>query len=163
MNKVKNKNQKGFLLIGLLIVAAIIAILFVMISPDEGASYFTENAQGHQSHILKKTRKESRATGGKTGIHAEIHTVEGEADVARKNICILDDIIDTGGTIIRVIEHLKSLGAKKVIVGATHGIFSGGKVAEKILKSSCSHIFITDAILSSDNPKVEIIKLSKIK
>ncbi len=119
---------------------------FVLVSPDEGASYFTENAQGHKAHSLKKVRHESKETGKETEIYADIHTMEGEVDVEGKNVCILDDIIATGGTTIRAIEHLKSRGAKKIIVGATHGVFAGENIAEKILKSSCKHIFVTDAI-----------------
>ena len=102
----------------------------MVISPDEGASYFTENAQGHS---LKKVRNESKAIGKNTGIHADIKKLEGDVDVKGKNICILDDIIATGGTIIRAIEHLKKLGANKIVVGATHGVFSGEKIPEKIL------------------------------
>ncbi|HBA46036.1 hypothetical protein A2W67_03575 [Candidatus Nomurabacteria bacterium RIFCSPLOWO2_02_40_28] len=114
---------------------------FVVISPDEGASYFTESAQGHS---LKKVRHESKAT--KNQIHARIHKMEGEVPVRGKNVCILDDIISTGGTIIRAIEHLKSRGAKKIIVGTTHGVFAGEKIAEKILKNGCTHLFVTNAI-----------------
>ena len=72
--------------------------------------------------------------------------MEGEIDVEGKNVCILDDIISTGGTIVRAIEHLKARGAKKVIVGATHGVFAGHRIAEKILNNSCSELFITDSI-----------------
>ena len=118
---------------------------FVLISPDEGSSYFTKNAQGHITHSLKKVRHESKVTGTKT-IHADIYTMEGEIDVEGKNVCILDDIIATGGTIVRAIEHLKSRGAKKIIVGTTHGVFAGDKIVEKILKSGCKHLFVTNAI-----------------
>ena len=136
---------------------------FVVISPDAGSSYFIENARGYKGHSLQKTRKESRATGIKTSIHADIHKIEGEADVRRKNVCILDDIISTGGTIIRAIEHLKSRGVEKIIVGATHGVFAGEKIAEKILKNHCNKIFITNAIIYNNDEKnnVEILKLTK--
>ena len=116
---------------------------FIVISPDEGSSYFIENAQGHS---LRKTRKESTANGTPTGIHAEIHKMEGEVDVEGKNVCILDDIISTGGTIIRATEHLKSRGARKIIVGATHGVFAGENIAEKILRNNCDQLFTTNAI-----------------
>lgn len=129
---------------------------FLVISPDQGSSYFIENAQGHS---LQKTRKESTATGESTGVHAEIHKMEGEIDVKGKNICILDDIISTGGTIIRAIEHLRARGAKKVIVGAAHGVFAGEKIAEKILKKRCDKIFVTNTIICEDNINVEILKL----
>ena len=132
---------------------------FIVISPDEGSSHFTEHAQGHKSHSLKKTRKETSATDNHTGIHGDVHTMEGEVDVKDKNICILDDIISTGGTIIRAVEHLKKLGANKIIVGATHGVFAGEKIAEKILKTSCSELFVTNAILQNQKLKVKILKL----
>ena len=128
---------------------------FVVISPDEGSSYFIENAQGHS---LKKTRKNTATTNGKTGIHAEVDKIEGHVDVKGKNVVILDDIIATGSTIMHASKHLKTLGAKKIIVGATHGVFAGVNIAEKILKNSCDKIFITNAIIGSNN-KVEILKL----
>jgi len=134
---------------------------FVLISPDEGSSYFTENARGHcAAHSLKKMRHESK-TVKKTGIHAEICTMEGEVDVKGKNVCILDDIISTGGTIIRAIAHLKSRGAEKIIVGATHGVFAGEKIPEKILKNSCNKIFITNAVFGKDNRNIVVLKLLK--
>ncbi len=118
---------------------------FVVISPDEGSSYFIENAKGQVGHSLQKVRHES-SHGEKNNIHAEIHKIEGEIDVDGKNVCILDDIISTGGTIVRAIEHLKSRGAKKIIVGATHGVFAGENIAEKILKNNCSHLFVSNTI-----------------
>ena len=57
---------------------------FVVVSPDEGASYFTENAKGQMKHSLKKVRGESKANGEETGIHADIATMEGEIDVEGK-------------------------------------------------------------------------------
>jgi len=133
---------------------------FVVISPDEGSSYFIENAQGQKGHSLKKVRHESKATDQNTSIHAEIHTMEGEVDVAGRNVCILDDIISTGGTIVRAIEHLKARGAKKIIVGTTHGVFAGENIAQKILNNSCSKLFITNAIIGNDTTgKIEILTL----
>jgi ribose-phosphate pyrophosphokinase len=134
---------------------------FVVISPDEGSSYFTENAEGHKGY-LKKVRHESALTNSKTGIHADIKSIEGEIDVEGKNVCILDDMISTGGTIIRAIEHLKSRGAKKIIVGATHGVFAGENIAEKILKNSCDELFVTNSIISraiEQSDKLKVLKL----
>ncbi len=132
---------------------------FVVIAPDEGSSYFIENAKGQVGHSLIKTRTESKATEIKTGIHAEIHKIEGEVGVDDKNVCILDDMISTGGTIIRAIEHLKSRGAKKIIVGTVHGIFAGEKIAEKILKNGCSKLFTTSTIPQSSSA-VHVIEQS---
>lgn len=135
---------------------------FVLISPDEGASYFTEYAQGHTTgHNLQKVRKNSKATGKHTEIEADIHSMAGEIDVKGKNVCILDDIIATGGTIVRAIEHLKTRGAKKIIVGATHGVFAREGIANKIMDASCHNLFISNSILK-DNLEtfVSVVKLS---
>lgn len=133
---------------------------FVVIAPDEGSSYFIENAKGQIGHSLIKTRGESKATGTKTGIHAEIHKIEGEVEVDGKNVCILDDMISTGGTIVRASEHLKSRGAKKIIVGTVHGIFVGEKIAEKILNNNCEKLFTTNSIINN-NSEVVTLKLPK--
>ncbi|OGI99714.1 hypothetical protein A3H56_01140 [Candidatus Nomurabacteria bacterium RIFCSPLOWO2_02_FULL_42_24] len=105
---------------------------FVVVSPDEGASYFTEYAQGHSFRLKKKRKK-----------HNEVKYIKGEVNVRGKNVCILDDIIDTGDTIRRAIEHLQKNGAKRIIVGATHGIFSKGKIKKANL------VFTTDSIPNS--------------
>lgn len=120
---------------------------FVVVSPDEGASYFTKHAEG-LSHSLKKTRKSA----------TEIHKMEGHAEVKGKNVCILDDIIATGGTIMHATKHLKELGAKKIIVGTTHGVFAGENIADKISRSGCAKIFTTNSILQTNS--VHVIELS---
>ena len=127
---------------------------FIVISPDQGASYFTENAQGFS---LQKKRKLKKEHTSETGIHAAIHKMEGEVDVKGKNVCILDDIIAGGGTILRAIEHLRKRGAKKIITGAVHGVFVNKDVPKKILRK-CEHLFVTDTILQ-DNKKAKILKL----
>ncbi len=129
---------------------------FLVISPDESASYFTENAQGHS---LKKMRKVAEATGIGTGIHADVDKMEGDIDVKGKNVCIMDDMISTGGTVMRAIKHLQGLGAKEIIVGTTHGIFTGENIAKKIIQAGASHIFTTDSILTEKIKEVEILKL----
>ncbi len=118
---------------------------FYVVSPDEGASYFTENAQGFAMRKKRQRNKEH-------GLETEIHSIECEADANKKingkNICILDDMVATGGTIIHALKHLKEKGAKKIIVGATHGVFAGEKIAKKILKSGCSRLFVANSIPS---------------
>ncbi len=132
---------------------------FIVISPDQGSSYFVQNAEGYAMH---KKRKRTNKNDIKTEVHME-NKLNELMDVKGKNICILDDIIATGGTIRRAAEHLKARGAKKIIVGAVHGVFCGEKIPEKILKSSCDELFITNAILGTENlPKsVKILDLPK--
>ena len=79
-------------------------------------------------------------------------------------VCILiDDIIDSGGTIINAAHALLRRGAKEVHVYATHGVFSGDAV-KNIRNSKIKNLVITDSIDSSDKFKkvknIEILSIS---
>ncbi len=67
-------------------------------------------------------------------------------DVKGKNVCIIDDIIDTSGTLVEAAKTLREHGANKIYAFATHGIFSG-PAAERI--NSCVEleaVIVTDTI-----------------
>lgn len=66
-------------------------------------------------------------------------------DVNGRDVLLVDDMIDTGGTIVHAAEYLKKMGAKKVIVCATHGIFSG-TAPEKFKNSTIDELIVTDTI-----------------
>ena len=66
-------------------------------------------------------------------------------NVKDKTCIIVDDIIDSGGTIINSAKALKDRGAKEVYVYITHGVFSGEAV-RKIQKSAIKKLVITDSI-----------------
>ena len=79
-------------------------------------------------------------------------------------VCILiDDIIDSGGTIINAAHALLRRGAKEVHVYATHGVFSGDAV-KNIRNSKIKNLVITDSIDSSDKFKkvrnIEVLSIS---
>src|SRR5205809_1996228 len=77
-------------------------------------------------------------------------------DVAGKDILLVDDMIDTAGTIVNAANYIKEKGAKDIYVAATHGVFSGEAI-EKINASAIKEIIITDTIFQKDtivnNPK----------
>ena len=66
-------------------------------------------------------------------------------NVKDKTCIIVDDIIDSGGTIINSAKALKDRGAKEVYVYITHGVFSGEAV-KKIQQSAIKKLIITDSI-----------------
>ena len=66
-------------------------------------------------------------------------------NVKDKTCIIVDDIIDSGGTIINSAKALKDRGAKEVYVYITHGVFSGESV-KKIQQSAIKKLIITDSI-----------------
>tara|TARA_B100000809_G_scaffold16272_1_gene14555 strand:- start:146 stop:1078 length:933 start_codon:yes stop_codon:yes gene_type:complete len=66
-------------------------------------------------------------------------------NVKSKTCLIVDDIIDSGGTIVNAAKALKERGAKEVHVYVTHGVLSGESV-EKIKKSHIKNLVVTDTI-----------------
>lgn len=83
-------------------------------------------------------------------------------DVEGKNIVIVDDMIDTAGTIVKAAEMLKEKGAKTVRAVATHPVLSG-KAHERILNSALEEVIFTDSIpLIQDNPKIKILSAASI-
>lgn len=66
-------------------------------------------------------------------------------DVKGRDCVIVDDMIDTGGTLCKAAEALKNRGAKRVFAYATHPVFSG-KAAENIGGSVIDQVIVTDSI-----------------
>ncbi len=66
-------------------------------------------------------------------------------DVDGRDCVIVDDMIDTGGTLCKAAEALKERGAKRVFAYATHAVFSGS-AAENIANSVIDQVIVTDSI-----------------
>jgi ribose-phosphate pyrophosphokinase len=79
-------------------------------------------------------------------------------DVAGRSCILIDDIIDSGGTICNAAEALLAEGAKDVCAYATHGVLSGGAVA-RIQGSVLKSLVVTDSIAATN----EIAKCPKIR
>ena len=87
-----------------------------------------------------------RPAPGKSQVMNVIGNVKG------KTCLIVDDIIDSGGTIVNAAKALKERGAKEVHVYVTHGVLSG-KAIEKIKKSHIKNLVLTDTIDNEDKVK----------
>jgi len=70
-------------------------------------------------------------------------------DVDGRSCILIDDIVDSGGTICNAAEALLKAGAKEVCAYATHGVLSGGAVA-RIQSSKLKSMVITDSIAATD-------------
>ena len=78
-------------------------------------------------------------------------------DVSEKKCIIIDDIIDTGGTIVKTAEMLMKMGAAEVYATCTHGIFSGRAI--EILQNSCLKEVVTlNTIPLTEEKKVPQIR-----
>jgi ribose-phosphate pyrophosphokinase len=78
--------------------------------------------------------------------------------VKERNVLLVDDMIDTGGTIASAATFIKNQGAKSVRLATTHGIFSGNAL-KNLENPSIEEIFVTDTIAPSE----EVLKNKKIK
>ena len=86
-------------------------------------------------------------------------------DVKNKTCIIVDDIIDSGGTIVNAVDALKKSGANEVYVFITHAVLSGNAV-KKIKNSKIKKLIITDTIDNSqkikNNNKIEVLSISSL-
>ncbi len=76
-----------------------------------------------------------------------------DLDVSGKRVVIVDDIIATGGTIIKATEHLKANGAKEVWAACTHGLFTNDAVPR--LDAVLDRLIATDT-LESESTKLSV-------
>ena len=84
---------------------------------------------------------------GESEVMNIIGSVEGRSCI------LLDDIVDSGGTLVNAAEALLDQGAKEVYAYITHGVLSGGAVA-RIAASKLKELVITDSILPTEAVKV---------
>ena len=86
-------------------------------------------------------------------------------NVKNKTCIMVDDIIDSGGTIVNAAKVLIDKGAKEVFVYITHGVLSGNAV-EKINKSKIKQLIVTDTINNEQkvkkSKKIQILTISNL-
>jgi ribose-phosphate pyrophosphokinase len=74
-------------------------------------------------------------------------------DVSGRSCILLDDIVDSGGTLVNAADALLANGAKEVFAYITHGVLSGGAVS-RIAGSRLKELVITDSIMPTEAVKV---------
>ena len=130
----------------------------ICVAPDVGG---TERARalGKFLHAGLAIIDKRRPAPGKSEVMNVIGNVKG------KTCIIVDDIIDSGGTIVNAANALIVRGAKEVHVYVTHGVLSG-KAVQKIKNSKIKRLVITDTIDNSDKVKntknIEILTISQL-
>ncbi len=85
-------------------------------------------------------------------------------DVKGRVAILIDDIIDTGGTIIKAAEALLAEGAREVYAAATHAVFSGDAY-ERLNQSVLKEIVVTDTIPlppERSNGKVRVLTVAPL-
>lgn len=91
---------------------------------------------------------------------AEVMNIIGEVD--GKNILIIDDLIDTGGTFVNAVNALKKNGAKEIYGACTHAVFSGESL-ERINNSPLKKLFVADTLpMEHSSKKIEVVSVSSL-
>lgn len=84
-------------------------------------------------------------------------------DVSGKTCIVVDDIIDTAGTMVKVVDALLEKGAEKVYAYASHGVFSGPAV-ERIENSNFTEVIVTNSVFIPENAwnseKIRVVSMS---
>ncbi len=130
----------------------------VIASPDIGgvarARYFAKSL-GLDMVIVDKRREKAN--------ESEVMNIIG--DVEGKDVIMIDDMIDTAGTMLKGAAALKSKGATSVMACCTHAVLSG-PAYERIAKGELDELVITDSIKTTDNSnqceKIKVLSTSKM-
>ena len=130
----------------------------VAVSADAGgvklAKRFINRIPGCDLAVLTKMRPE----------HNRAETMHFIGDVQDKIAIIVDDMIDTAGSIASAVDTLYENGAKDVYVTATHGIFSG-PAYERIRESAVKEVVVTDTVhveVRPEDTKVKVLSVADI-
>jgi len=90
----------------------------------------------------------------------EISEMKVIGDVENRDVVIVDDMVDTAGTITLAADLMKDLGANSIRVACTHGVLSG-PAYDRIRKSAIDEMVITDTIpLIVPHPKIKVISVA---
>jgi len=109
------------------------------VSPDVGgvarARAFAKRLDDEELAIIDKRRPRPN--------ESKVMNIIGE--VEGKTCILIDDLVDTAGTLCQAAQALKEEGAVKVVAYITHPVLSGGAV-EKVMKSALDELVVTDTI-----------------
>jgi len=123
----------------------------VIVSPDHGsvarARTFAQYLDSPIAIVDKRRPKDNVS---------EVMNIIG--DVRDKNLIILDDMIDTAGTLCNAAEALKKFGAKNIYACCTHPVLSGPAI-ERLQNSDLTEIIVLDTIPLPEEKRIDKIKI----
>ncbi|MDY0320244.1 MAG: ribose-phosphate pyrophosphokinase [Arcobacteraceae bacterium] len=127
----------------------------IIASPDIGgvarARSYAEQL-GYDLVIVDKKREKAN--------QCEVMNIIG--DVEGKDVIMLDDMVDTAGTLVKAAEILKKRGATSVMACCTHGVLSG-PAYERLNSDALDELVVSDTIpLKQNHPKITVLTASKI-
>jgi ribose-phosphate pyrophosphokinase len=131
----------------------------VVVAPDAGRVKAAEKLAGTLGQSLAFLHKRrSRDVANQVEVREVVGEVQGR-------LCVMiDDIIDTAGTIVKGAEVLMASGAERVIAAATHGIFSGPAI-DRLKNAPVSEVVVTNTLPVSEEQrldKIVVLSIAKI-
>lgn len=124
-------------------------------SPDMGGSkraYAFSKYLNSEVVVCYKQRKKANV----------IEKMELIGDVENRNVILVDDMVDTAGTLVKAAELMKERGAISVRAIATHAILSGGAY-QRIENSQLEQLIVTDTIpLKSESSKIKVLSCAEL-
>jgi ribose-phosphate pyrophosphokinase len=125
----------------------------VVMSPDAGgterANAFSRKIGGTEIAIGYKQRK----------VAGEVDSLRIIGDVKGKNVFLIDDMVDSGNTLIKASKAAREQGALKVYAYCTHGLFTEG--VDRVVENF-DLFFIGDTLIQKQHPKLEIISFASL-
>jgi len=117
----------------------------VVVSPDAGG---TERARAY----AKRIGADLAIIDKRRDVPNMAQAMRVIGDVQKKSVIVLDDMIDTGGTMVEAAKVLSEKGARRVLACATHPVLSGQAV-ERMETSSFSQVVVTDTLPLSEKAR----------
>ncbi len=131
----------------------------VIVSPDLGGGERAEEVASNLSLPLVVDYKRRDPITGKIEMRGILKM--SDVDLKGKYAIIFDDLIDSGGSIIKAAENLRSEGVEKVYACAPHAVFSNN-AADKLAKNNIEVIVTNSILLDKEYPNVKVISLGRI-
>jgi ribose-phosphate pyrophosphokinase len=126
----------------------------IIASPDIGgvarARYFAEKL-GLEMVIVDKRREKAN--------EAEVMNIIG--DVKGKDVIMIDDMVDTAGTMVKGAAALKANGATSVMACATHGVLSG-KAYENLKNDALDELVISNSLVTQPMDKIKVLSVAPL-
>lgn len=132
------------------------------VAPDEGAKERVEKVAEHLGYKTEMSKlfpseiafmkKERDLSGVKSVLYGNVN----------KTVVVIDDILDTGGTLLACCEILKCAGVKNIYIFVTHGLFTGNDW-KHLFDFNVKRIYCTDSVPSATSVKSMVIKVLSIK
>lgn len=126
----------------------------IIASPDIGgvarARYFAEKL-GLEMVIVDKRREKANV--------AEVMNIIG--DVNGRDVIMIDDMVDTAGTMVKAAAALKAKGAISVMACATHAVLSG-KAYENLDQGDLDELVVSNSLVSKPHPRIKVLTVAPL-